>query len=191
MDSLRAWLCPTPWHRLRVAEAGARTRKVRIVAVGASADVRAAMGGDAEVLVLGDTAVLPGFIDAHHHYCFAAFDRRRPDVRHQADTPMEALLSRVGDIAAQRSEGWVRCRGYEPAKLRERRPPRLEELNEVCPDRPLFLQSYSGHEACLNAAGFAARGDRGRVVGRGRSSREGACAVWDHACRGPRRAPVV
>src|SRR5215217_4021995 len=35
MDSLRAWLCPTPWHRLRVAEAGARTRKVRIVAVGA------------------------------------------------------------------------------------------------------------------------------------------------------------
>jgi len=35
MDSLRAWLCPTPWHRLRVAEAGARTRKVRVVAVGA------------------------------------------------------------------------------------------------------------------------------------------------------------
>jgi diguanylate cyclase (GGDEF)-like protein len=35
MESLRAWLCPTPWHRLRVAEAGARTRKVRIVAVGA------------------------------------------------------------------------------------------------------------------------------------------------------------
>jgi diguanylate cyclase (GGDEF)-like protein len=35
MDSLRAWLCPTPWHRLRLAEAGTRTRKVRIVAVGA------------------------------------------------------------------------------------------------------------------------------------------------------------
>ena len=110
-------------------------REGRIAAVGASADVRAAIGGDAGVPTLGDAAVLPGFIDAHHYYCFAAFDRRRPDVRHQADTPMEALLSRVGDIAAQRSEGWVRCRGYEPAKLRERRPPRLEELNEVCPDR--------------------------------------------------------
>ena len=35
MDSLRAWLCPTPWHRLRVVEASSRTRKVRIVAVGA------------------------------------------------------------------------------------------------------------------------------------------------------------
>jgi predicted amidohydrolase YtcJ len=71
---------------------------------------------------------------------------------------MEALLSRVGEIAAQGSTGWVRCRGYEPAKLREKRPPTLEELNEVCPERPLFLQAYSGHEACLNAAGFAAMG---------------------------------
>jgi predicted amidohydrolase YtcJ len=133
-------------------------REGRIVAVGASADVRAAMGGGAEVMALGGASVLPGFIDAHHHYCFAAFDRRRPDVRHHADTPMEALLSRVSEIAAQGSEGWVRCRGYEPAKLRERRPPRLEELNEACPDRPLFLQAYSGHEACLNAAGFAAMG---------------------------------
>jgi predicted amidohydrolase YtcJ len=133
-------------------------REGRIVAVGASADVRAVIGGNAGVLALGGASVLPGFIDAHHHYCFAAFDRRRPDLHHQPNTPMESLLSRVREIAAQGSEGWVRCRGYEPAKLRERRPPRLEELNEVCPDRPLFLQAYSGHEACLNAAGFAAMG---------------------------------
>jgi predicted amidohydrolase YtcJ len=130
----------------------------QIAAVGTSAKVRAAMGGHAAVFALGSAAVLPGFIDAHHHYCFAAFDRRRPNVRHQPGTPMEALLSRVGEIAAQGSEGWVRCRGYEPAKLREGRPPRLEELDVVCADRPLFLQAYSGHEACLNAAGFAAMG---------------------------------
>jgi diguanylate cyclase (GGDEF)-like protein len=35
MDSLRAWLCPTPAHRLRVVEASARIGKARLVVVGA------------------------------------------------------------------------------------------------------------------------------------------------------------
>jgi diguanylate cyclase (GGDEF)-like protein len=35
MDLLRAWLCPTPAHRVRVVEANSRIRKARIVAVGA------------------------------------------------------------------------------------------------------------------------------------------------------------
>jgi len=133
-------------------------RHGRIVAVGASAEVRAAMGAQVRVMALGDAALLPGFIDAHHHYCFAAFDRRAPDLHHEPDTPLEALLARVGEIAAEASEGWVRCQGYDPAKLRERRPPRREELDEVCPDRPLFLWAFSAHEACLNSAGFAAMG---------------------------------
>jgi diguanylate cyclase (GGDEF)-like protein len=34
MDLLRAWLCPTPAHRVRVVEASSRIRKARIVAVG-------------------------------------------------------------------------------------------------------------------------------------------------------------
>jgi predicted amidohydrolase YtcJ len=147
-------------------------REGRIVAVGASSDVRAAMGGDARVVALGRASVLPGFIDAHHHYCFAALDRRAPDLHHPPDTPMEALLSRIAGIARRRSQGWVRGQGYDPGKLREGRPPRLDELDEVCPDRPLFVRSYSGHEACLNSAGFAAMGwsartpdpDRGVIV---------------------------
>jgi predicted amidohydrolase YtcJ len=147
-------------------------REGRIVAVGASQEVRAAIGEDAPVVALGGAAVLPGFIDAHHHYCFAAFERRAPHVRHPPDTPLEALLSRIAEIAGRRSQGWVRCQGYNPGKLRERRPPRLDELDEACPDRPVFLRAYSGHEACLNSAGFAAMGwsartpdpDRGVIV---------------------------
>ena len=147
-------------------------REGRIVAVGASQEARAAIGADAPVVALGGAAVLPGFIDAHHHYCFAVFNRRTPDLHHQPDTPMEALLSRIEEIADRRSQGWVRCHGYNPGKLRERRPPRLDELDEACPDRPLFLRAYSGHEACLNSAGFAAMGwsaatpdpDRGVIV---------------------------
>ena len=141
----------------RAAAVGVRDG--RIVAVGNSAEVRAATGEDAPVSRLGGAAVLPAFIDAHHHYCFAAFDRRTPDLHHAPDTTVDALLSGVAEYAGQGSgDGWVRCQGYDPAKLRERRPPRLEELDEVCPDRPLFLWAFSCHEACLNSAGFAAMG---------------------------------
>jgi predicted amidohydrolase YtcJ len=172
-------------------------REGRIVAVGASPDVRAAMGAGAPVVALGEASVLPGFIDAHHHYCFAAFDRRTPDLHHEPDTPMEVLLSRVGESARRGLPGWVRCHGYDPAKLQEGRPPRIEELDEVCPDRPLFLRAYSGHEACLNSAGFAAMGwssqtpdpDRGVIV-RDRRGRltgeivEAACYLAEARCRG-------
>ena len=133
-------------------------RQGRIVALGTPGEVRAAMGDGTSVVALERGAVLPGFIDAHHHYCFAAFDRRTPDLHHDPDTPTEALLSRVAAVVRNDTEGWVRCQGYDPLKLRERRPPRIEELDEICPHRPLFLWAYSAHEACLNSAGFAAMG---------------------------------
>jgi predicted amidohydrolase YtcJ len=130
----------------------------RIVAVGNSAEVRRAMGRDVAPVALDGGAVLPGFIDAHHHFCFAAFDRRTPDLHHEPDTPLEALLSQVREMAGEGSRGWVRAQGYDPSKLREKRPPRLEELDEACPERPLFLWAFSAHEACLNSAAFAAMG---------------------------------
>jgi predicted amidohydrolase YtcJ len=171
-------------------------RDGRIVAVGTTEEVRAAMAPDAEVVALRGASVLPGFIDAHHHLCFAAFEARTPDLHHGPDTPMEVLLSRVGDGARRSSSGWVRCRGYDPAKLLEGRPPRIEELDEACPDRPVFVRSYSGHEACLNSAGFAAMGwssrtpdpDRGVIV-RDRQGRltgeivEAACYLAEARCR--------
>jgi predicted amidohydrolase YtcJ len=133
-------------------------RDGRIVAVGKAAEVRGSIAGDAAAVTLDGGAVLPGFIDAHHHYCFAAFDRRTPDLHHGPDTPLDELLSKVGEVARRGAAGWVRCQGYDPSKLREKRPPRIEELDQVCPERPLFLYAYSGHDGCMNSAGFAAMG---------------------------------
>jgi predicted amidohydrolase YtcJ len=107
----------------------------RIEVVGPATEVRAAMRGDAEVVELGDELVLPAFIDAHHHYCMAAFDRRTPDLH---DLPSIAeILERVERAAAAApGEGWLRLQGYDPNKLAEHRAPTKDELDEVCRDRP-------------------------------------------------------
>jgi predicted amidohydrolase YtcJ len=130
-------------------------RDGRIAAVGSGDEVRAAMGPGAEdVSVVG--AVLPGFIDAHHHYCLGAFDRGTPDLRMAPGSGVEDVLRLVERGLAERpGAGWYRGIGYEAAKLREKRPPTVEELDELSSERPILLASLSFHDGCLNSRGFA------------------------------------
>jgi predicted amidohydrolase YtcJ len=127
----------------------------RIEVVGSAGEVRAAIRGDGEVVELGNELVLPAFVDAHHHYCMAAFDRRTPDLHDLCE--ISEILERV-DSAAREGDGWLRLQGYDPNKLAEHRAPTKEELDEVCPDRPLVLIAYSFHDACLNSRGLAEMG---------------------------------
>src|SRR5438270_109938 len=130
----------------------------RIAAVGSAAEVTTTLGEGAERVELDGLCLLPGFIDAHHHYCLAAFDRRMPDLHLPPGSSMEALLARVEQAARGRDSGWVRAQGYDPAKLREGRPPRAEEIDSVCADRPVLLAAFSFHEGVLNTRGLEAMG---------------------------------
>jgi predicted amidohydrolase YtcJ len=129
-----------------------------IVAVGSEEEVRRAVGEGIDHLDLGDRALLPGFVDAHHHYCLAALDRRTPDLHLPPGSSMRELLARVEGAVEGQPAGWVRVQGYDPRKLREGRPPRAEELDEVCGDRPLLVMAYSLHEGCLNTRGLQEMG---------------------------------
>jgi predicted amidohydrolase YtcJ len=130
----------------------------RIAAVGPEAEVRAALGAPLATVDLDGGALLPGFIDAHHHYSIAAFDRRMPDLHLPPGSSIEDLLGLVEKAAAAQPGRWVRAQGYDPSKLVERRPPRSEELDQVCPDRPTLVVAYSFHEGCLNSTALAELG---------------------------------
>jgi predicted amidohydrolase YtcJ len=129
-----------------------------IVAVGSEQEVRSAAGDITMRIDLGEGALLPGFVDAHHHYCLAALDRRSPDLHLPPGSSMRELLTRVERAAEEQPAGWVRLQGYDPLKLREERAPRVEELDEACPDRPLLVTAYSFHEGCLNSRGLEEMG---------------------------------
>lgn len=130
----------------------------QICARGSEESVAAALGGDFERVELGGAALLPGFVDAHHHYCLAALDRRAPDLHCAPGESMEALLARLLPLVGASQAPWVRAQGYDAQKLAERRAPRREELDEICPQRPLLLMAYSCHEGVLNSAGLELMG---------------------------------
>ena len=134
------------------------TRAGRIAAVGSVAEVRDAMGEGARVTNLGGGALLPGFIDAHHHLAYAALDYGGVNLRLPAGSGIEDLLRAIVDGVAAKPPGWVYLCGYEAGDLRERRVPRAAELEQCCPGRPLFVQAASGHDGALNHAGLDAMG---------------------------------
>jgi predicted amidohydrolase YtcJ len=123
----------------------------RILAVGDLDAVRAAAGGAEEVDLAG-ACLLPGFIDAHHHFAEGALfagmlDLRWPAIR-SIDEMLSALAARAGETPAGQ---WIIGQGYDESRLRERRGPTLSELDDTCPDHPVLLVQYSYHEAIVNS----------------------------------------
>jgi predicted amidohydrolase YtcJ len=130
----------------------------RISAVGSLADVRAATAG-AEERDLGGRALYPGFIDAHHHLCFAATYANFPAVRCPPLRRVEQILAAVAACAAYTPEGqWIVLIGYNDAALDDHRPPNRFELDRAAPLHPVLLVHFTYHEGVLNSLGLARTG---------------------------------
>ena len=101
----------------------------RIVAVGESAAVRAAAPGAKEVDLAG-ACLLPGFIDAHHHFSEGALFNSMTNLHWPAVRSVEEILEAISACAARTPPGqWVIGEGYDESRLREGRRPTLRELD--------------------------------------------------------------
>jgi predicted amidohydrolase YtcJ len=145
--------------RGRPSAAGAvAIRDGRVAAVGASADLLAAVDGRARKIDLGGRTVVPGFNDAHAHIwkighlLTSMLDLRRV-------TSVEAIVDAVQRFGARLPEDrWLLGRGYNEAALDERRPPTRHDLDRASPSRPVVLTRTCGHIYAANSAALARAG---------------------------------
>lgn len=121
----------------------------RIVAVerGVAPHLMARAG---EVVDLAGRTLIPAFQDAHVHPTHGGLRRIACDLTEGADAP-EAYAAAVGDYARSHPEAaWITGGGWHmphfPGGV-----PRRETLDDVVPDRPVFLVNTDGHGAWVNS----------------------------------------
>lgn len=134
----------------------------RILALGSTKEMQALAGSDTEIIDLGGKTVLPGFCDAHGHFCmYAEFSTRvnlnSPPVADCRDIPQALQL--LAQRASQTALGqWVSGYGFDDTMIADQRFPTRQELDSACPNHPLCIMHISGHLAVLNSAALTLAG---------------------------------
>lgn len=124
-------------------------RDGRILAVGGEGKVQAAAGSRAEVINLQGRAVVPGLTDAHVHITAQGFAMRQ--VQLDGLSSYSAALDRIADHVTRLPAGsWLHGGRWNHMDWGGAWPNR-DDLDRICPDRPVFLSRKDGHSAWVNS----------------------------------------
>lgn len=129
-------------------------RDGEIVAVGARADVRAALP-DADEFDARGGLILPSFADAHVHLGIAAAESLGCELSDA--TGAEDCFRRIAAHATASTGAWVRGGGWRAEWFAGGTPTR-QQLDALVPDRPALLQDSDRHGGWANSAALALAG---------------------------------
>lgn len=122
----------------------------RIAAVGSVAEARAAVGAGAIEYRYADGSVLPGLIDSHNHMLATGLQSKLVDL--SGSRSIGEVVGAVRAYAQRHPErAWiVSGQGWHVDNLQERRYPTRQELDDACPERPVYLPRVY-HAAAVNS----------------------------------------
>jgi predicted amidohydrolase YtcJ len=121
----------------------------KIVFVGADRDVEAWIGPDTERVDLAGEMLLPGFHDAHVHPVYGGVQAQRCSLDGLGS--VRAMLDEIRDCAEHtQTEGWLLASRWDLALFPDGNAPK-ELLDEIAPDRPVFVAGVDGHSAWVNS----------------------------------------
>lgn len=119
----------------------------KILATGSSADIQKEYEAS-ETLNAKGRFIYPGFIDAHAHFMGYGLGLQTANLI--GTESWEDILETLKEFAATHPEGWIIGRGWDQNDWPNKEFPDNTKLNELFPDRPVFLQRVDGHAAIVN-----------------------------------------
>lgn len=131
----------------------------KIVFVGNDADVNTQIGKDTEIFDCNGNTILPGLCDAHCHPSIAATSTMTADLfgfypeegessDHLIDRILVKLKAYIDENPEQqiiRGAGWV-FQAFNPSE----RFPTRHDLDRICSDKPVILNSFCQHNLWVN-----------------------------------------
>ncbi len=103
-----------------------------------------------ERVALGGKALLPAFGDTHIHFMSYALFSAGLDI--MSVTSIGEAKERIAAFAASRKDKVILGFGSSVSSVKEKRLLTRADIDEACPDRPVFIVKYDGHAAIANSA---------------------------------------
>jgi predicted amidohydrolase YtcJ len=117
--------------------------------VGSNAKVESVIGEGTEVIDLGGLMAMPGLVDVHNHMTGASVSKANLSLSNPNDR--DAMLADIKAFAdANPDLGYVRGEAWNLGVFPNDSPTK-DLLDEIVPDRPVYLLSQTGHEAWVNS----------------------------------------
>jgi hypothetical protein len=122
----------------------------KIVAVGRANEMEPYRGPATKTIDGGGRLVLPGFTDSHIHFLDGSLALQRVHLDDAKDIP--EIQRRVKAFAdAHPDQPWVRGRGWTYPSVGPTNLPDKKYLDEIVPDRPVYLEAFDGHTWWANS----------------------------------------
>ena len=127
----------------------------RILAVGPAAQVEALAGPETQMIDAQGRTVMPGFVESHLHLVLGGAELGHLHVSglHGIDALRDAFRS-FGDAHPDRP--LLMAQGADYAMLDH--PVTRQDLDAICPDRPIAMTSHDHHTVWANTAALRAAG---------------------------------
>src|SRR5438552_16101057 len=125
-------------------------RHGKITAVGDDPEIERRRGMGTKVINAGGKLVLPGFVDCHIHFMDGSLRLGRVHLEGAKD-PAE-IQKRLRQYALEHpGDDWILGRGWNYAMFGPEALPHKKYLDEVFPNRPVFLEGYAEHTYWVNS----------------------------------------
>lgn len=121
----------------------------KFTAVGGNADIRGLAGSDTHIIDAEGRSVTPGFLDGHAHVSGNSPAVAGVDLSYVVEK--DEWLDLIEAADQRMPEGEWMTGGYWDHTLSDAVFPTKEMLDEVVPDRPIFLNHIDGHYAWVNS----------------------------------------
>jgi predicted amidohydrolase YtcJ len=129
----------------------------KIIAVGERKQVEALRRPSTKMIDAGQRLLLPGFVDCHIHFMDGSLGLTRVDLN-EATTVAE-IQKRVKAYAdAHPNELWIQGMGWTYPTFGPSALPNKKILDDVVPDRPVYLIAFDGHSSWANSKALAMAG---------------------------------